>query len=72
MEINIDKTLDEYVEGLCDTGVIYTEIDGYNVLWVGDGYLPSYVLRYIADQLDKMNQPWDDLVNEYFETHKSK
>lgn len=35
-----------------------------------NGYWPPHLLRSIADELDKINKPWEDQINKYFEEHK--
>lgn len=33
-----------------------------------DGLWSPYSLRCMADKLDDLNRPWDDKVNEYFDS----
>jgi hypothetical protein len=41
-----------------------TDVDGYLYFWApqGGGGWASYALRIIADELDRRNKPWDDIV----------
>lgn len=56
-----------------DLGAVYQEVDGYYVFWPeAVGSWEAWVLRDIADLLDKMNQPWDDEVREFFEQEKER
>lgn len=46
-------------------GTLEPKEDGYWD-WYPDlkpGYIPSWVLRAIADKLDEINKPWDEQVN---------
>lgn len=38
--------------------------DGYVVFWPhrNSGCLPAYILRIIADELDRRNAEWDEIV----------
>lgn len=38
--------------------------DGYFDYWPEkrDGYIPSYMLRTLADELDKLNENWDKSI----------
>ncbi len=45
--------------------------DGYWYFWPAEtnqGAYSAYNLREIADELDAMNKPWDDSVNEFFQS----
>ncbi len=38
--------------------------DGYHYFWVsGKGAMSADELRIIADELDRMNKPWEDIIN---------
>lgn len=41
-----------------------TDVDGYVYWWptAGGGHWAAYALRIIADELDRRNKPWDDIV----------
>jgi hypothetical protein len=46
-------------------GELIKSEDGYFNWWADkdkSGYLPSYVLRDIANTLDSINRPWNDQV----------
>lgn len=50
--------------GVCIGDFLMSE-DGYYNWWPvpeRDGYIPSYMLRAIADELDKLNKDWDEQV----------
>lgn len=52
-------------------GELYQEVDGYWV-WapvLRGGYLDGTVLRQLADQMDKLNQPIQEQYNLYVDTH---
>lgn len=37
--------------------------DGYKVYWVENkGFLTATQLRWIADELDRLNKDWDEIV----------
>lgn len=49
--------------------------DGYYVFWPKEhtmGALASYHLRWLADELDRINKPWDDQVQAFFEKENAK
>lgn len=47
-----------------------TDVDGSEYYWPdGNGHYSSHDLREIADELDKRNQPWEDIIEEYFDNH---
>lgn len=47
-----------------------TDVDGYEYYWPsGNGHYAAHHLREIADELDKRNGPWNDIIEEYFEIH---
>lgn len=51
------------------------EVDGFVYWWPegsSDGYLSSYVLRLIADELDKRNKPLEEDIEKYFNNLKNK
>lgn len=44
--------------------------DGLYYWWPENlnGYLPSYLLRELADKLDELNRDWEKEINVYFES----
>lgn len=48
-----------------DIGDIYQEVDGYYVFqfYRCDGSFDAPILRGIADLLDEINKPWNDIIN---------
>lgn len=62
-----DRYMTAYLERIEDDFV--TNEAGDEVFWPtgNNGYYDSVVLRAIADELDKMNGPWNDTVEEWFE-----
>lgn len=51
-------------------GDFVTNEAGEEVFWPtgNGGYYNAYVLRAIADELDTRNGPWNDILDEYFES----
>lgn len=47
---------------------ITTGGDGFYAYWAGDGagYLTAQQLRWIADELDRMDAPWEKKLDEFF------
>lgn len=47
---------------------LVTDVDGYVYYWPkpNGGHFSPWMLRAIADELDKINQPWQDTIDEYF------
>lgn len=40
-----------------------TDVDGYVYWWpTGGGHWASYALRIVADELDRRNAPWDEII----------
>lgn len=49
------------------------DVDGY-VYYLpngANGHLSAWMLRALADELDKRNAPWDAQINQYFAEHPS-
>ena len=50
--------------------------DGFYYFWPefekDSGYLSPYVLRELAEELDKLNQPWTDEIDKYFSLEEIK
>lgn len=52
-------------------GQLFAKEDGFYDWWPtqwNGGYIPSYILREIADKLDELNQEWGKNIDEYFES----
>lgn len=46
-------------------GELYKEIDGFFVFEFSNdlvGYIPSYILRSLADAIDELNKPWEETI----------
>lgn len=44
---------------------IIMDVDGYHYYWPsGNGHLAPHQLRWIADELDRVNAPWDAEVQQ--------
>lgn len=58
----------EWIDRITETDFITNEA-GDEVFWPtgNHGYYDAFMLRAIADELDKMNGPWNERVEEYFE-----
>lgn len=76
MEIILEK-LNQSYKVLTDTGVelgsFQMECDGSYGYWRNEslcGFESSYILRVIADRLDEVNKPLDDLQKIYFENER--
>lgn len=56
-----------------ERGDFVTDFDGFVKFWPKGmvGYLESYHLRWIADELDKRNQEWTSTINKYFDEQKA-
>ena len=45
--------------------------DGYYIFWpINGGAFTAHNLREIADELDRLNAPWDAEVKRYFDEHQ--
>jgi hypothetical protein len=55
-------------------GTFYMEIDGFYVYDAihRPGFMPSYMLRALADKLDELNEPYEKQMKEYFESEATK
>ena len=49
-------------------GEFIQDVDGYFYFWLNknDGCWSAHHLREIADELDKINKPWNDEIDSYF------
>jgi len=47
-------------------GEVFQDVDGYHKFWPnhpsGGGYFPTYMMREIADKVDKLNEEWDNII----------
>ena len=58
----------ELIQRIDESGDFVTLDDGFVYYWPsGNGSLAAYVLRWIADELDKRNKEWNKQINDYFE-----
>jgi hypothetical protein len=50
---------------LDDRGDFVTDVDGFVKFWPADqnGYLAAHHLRWIADELDRRNEPWQKIID---------
>lgn len=64
-----DRAMHDYFERIEESFV--TDNDGSEVFWPtgNNGFYDAFVLRAIATELDKRNGPWNDRLEEWFETH---
>jgi hypothetical protein len=59
----------EAIANLLDHAVkdIVIDVDGYRYYWPsGNGHLSAWMLRAIADELDRLNKPLDDEIAAFF------
>jgi hypothetical protein len=72
--INLEKEGNIYTVGFNNKqlGIFALDVDGSYYFWDRSdlGSWSSYSLRLIADELDKVNKPFDDSVKAYFEAEK--
>lgn len=47
-----------------ERGDIYQEVDGFYVWDTGDGFITAGDLRALADELDRLNYDWDELMKQ--------
>lgn len=46
-----------------ERGDFVTDVDGFIYWWPsGSGHHSSHHLRWIADELDRRNKPWEDII----------
>lgn len=49
------------------------DVDGFWYLWLeskgSGGTIPGYILQELADKLDELNKPEEEIINKYFEEH---
>lgn len=64
-------TATEIIEKIDAEGDFVTGDDGYVFFWpTGVGGLSPWVLRVIADEIDRRNAPLDKSIKKYFKEHK--
>lgn len=74
--LSLEKVSPEEYKVLYENGIQIGEFlmkeDGYFDFWpkLGGGYWPSYLLRELANQLDILNQPIEDEIQNYFNKQK--
>lgn len=62
-----EKERRRIIEIIDERGEFVMDVDGYIYYWPqGQGCLAPHHLRWIADELDRRNKPWDDEINRYF------
>lgn len=61
---------DLFYENGVKLGQILAKEDGFYDFWpeLNGGYWEAHVLRAIADKLDEMNKPWQEEIDNYFNT----
>ena len=59
---------DVFYENGVKLGEILAKEDGFYDFWpeLRGGFWASYVLKEIADHLDRLNEPWQKDIEEYF------
>jgi len=64
-----DEWRDKIIKIHTERGDFVKDVDGYVKYWPEEsgGYLESFDLRCIADELDRLNEPWQKQINEYFD-----
>ena len=57
---------DNIIRKLDERNDIIMADDGYYVFWPvrNHGYITANTLRIIADELDKRNEDWDNIIND--------
>jgi hypothetical protein len=72
--MHIESYKNKLIKIIDDAGDFVFNDDGYIYYFPKElnGYLSSHQLRFIADELDKRNKPWDDSIAEYFANHPNK
>ena len=76
MEIKLEKVNDNcfnvYWNNTVLVGTFEMDCDGFYYFYVSDspGSWTSYYLKVIADKLDEVNKPLNDLIEIYFNNEK--
>lgn len=65
-----EKFKERVLEVIRTRGDIISSEDGFKVYWPLNpvGFLSAEALRIIADELDRLNEPWQKQINEYFDS----
>lgn len=52
-----------------DRGDFVRDVDGFWYYWPthNTGHYSAHILREIADELDRINKPWDEEITAFFE-----
>ena len=67
-----DDLVKRILERANTEGDIVRGDDGYYVYWPRrTGAYPSYHLRALADELDRLNEPYQNDLDAYFEEHQN-
>jgi hypothetical protein len=78
MRLKLEKinnnTYNVYWNNTVLVGTFEMDCDGFYYFYVSDdpGSWTSYTLRLIADKLDEVNKPFQDVVDKYFNQEKVK
>lgn len=57
-----------------ESGDFYRDVDGFFYFWpseVGKGHYSAHHLRWIADELDRRNAPWQAQIDKYFDEQEA-
>lgn len=66
----VEKERNRIIQVIQDRNEFECDVDGFVYYWPnGYGSLASHHLRWIADELDKMNEPITKEIEEYFRLH---
>lgn len=60
------------IEHHMNRGDVIQVEDGFYVYWPtssAQGFLRAHHLRWMADELDRLNKPWDDALEQYMREH---
>jgi hypothetical protein len=55
-----------------ERGDFVQDVDGFFYFWpeeATEGYFSPHHLRWLADELDKLNEPWQKEIDDYHEKH---
>jgi hypothetical protein len=71
--MHIESYKNKLIKHIDDAGDFVVSDDGYIYFFPekSNGYLSAHQLRFIADELDKRNKPWDDSITEYFNENEN-
>ena len=62
----MEKYKQDFMEKIRGSEDIFTDVDGFYYFWTNDGCLASHHLRWIADELDRLNETLNQEIEEYF------